>query len=425
MTITAELAARPLLSLEEAREQMLVGLEPLATEQVALVDALGRVLAHDLVSETTLPPWDNSAMDGFAVRAADVALSTAQKPVRLRVVGESSAGRLPDRRVEPGTAVRILTGAPVPDGADAVVPVEQTDAPMGMAELPTDVAVFVGATPGAHIRTRGSDLRAGQRLLARGTQLTPAALAAAAAGGHGAVPVHRRPRVAVLATGDELAPAGTMLGPAKIPDSNSVGICAAAHEAGAEVRALGIAADDVSAVRQALERGQAWADVIVASGGVSVGAHDVVKDAFTQIGRLELWRIAVQPGKPLAFGRVSGRAASGDVLFFGLPGNPVSSLVTFELFVRPVVRRLLGHADAIGREMVRARLAQAIRKAPGRRAFLRVRLARDGAEWRALLAGGQESHMLSALAAADALAVVPEDVDGLPAGTEVDVLRLR
>ncbi len=425
MTATAELAARPLLSLEEARAQMLNGLEPLAAEEVAVADALGRVLASDLVSGTTLPPWDNSAMDGFAVRAADVAGAREGTPVRLRVIGESAAGALPVLRVEPGTALRILTGAPVPDGADAVVPVEQTDAPMGMAELPSEVVVHASVPAGAHIRRAGSDLRAGQPLLARGTALASSTLAAAAAGGHGTLSVHRRPRVAILATGDELATAGAPLGPAQIPDSNSVGLAAAAREAGAEVMPLGIARDNVASVLEALERGRAWADVIVASGGVSVGAHDVVKDAFASIGRLELWRIAVQPGKPLAFGRTPAQGRAGDVLFFGLPGNPVSSLVTFELFVRPVLRLMSGQRDLVGREIVNARLADPVRKAPKRRAFLRVRLERDNAGWLASLAGGQDSHILSALAAADGLAIVPEDVDELPAGAEVEVIRLR
>jgi molybdopterin molybdotransferase len=424
MTAMAELAARPLLSLEAAREQMLGGVEPLAAEEVGLDEALGRVLAADLVSDTTLPPWDNSAMDGFAVRAADVAAAD-DAPVRLRVIGESAAGALPQGSVEPGTAMRILTGAPVPSGADAVVPLEQTDAPMGMAELPAQVAIERAVTAGAHIRRSGTDLRAGQPLLARGTSLTSATLAAAAAGGHGTLSVYRRARVAVLATGDELAPAGAPLGPAQIPDSNSVGVAAAAREAGADVMSLGIARDDIGSVRDALERGRAWADVIVASGGVSVGAHDVVKDAFLSIGRLHLWRIAVQPGKPLAFGRAQAGWRNGEVLFFGLPGNPVSSLVTFELFVRPVLRRLMGQEDVVGRETVRARLIEPVRKAPQRRAFLRVHLGRNDGGWQASLAGGQDSHILSALAAADGLAVVPETVDGLPAGAEVEVIRLR
>jgi molybdopterin molybdotransferase len=313
----------------------------------------------------------------------------------------------------------------VPAGADAVVPVEQTDATPGVAQLPTQVAILERVAAGAHIRRSGSDLRAGQTLLQPGTVLTPAALAVAAAGGHAALPVHRRPRVAVLATGDELVAAGTTLGDAQIPDSNSPGLTAAAVEAGAEVRSLGIARDSFDSVRDALVRGLAWADIIVASGGVSVGAHDVVKDAFASVGRIDLWRIAVQPGKPLAFGRAPSQGGMGDVLMFGLPGNPVSSLVTFELFVRPVIRRLAGHTDLAGRETIRATLADRATKAPGRRAYIRVRLAHDNGEWRAFLAGGQESHMLSALAAAHGLAIVPEATDSLEAGTQVEVLRLR
>src|SRR4029078_2617686 len=197
------------------------------------------------------------------------------------------------------------------------------------------------------------------------------------------------------------------LGPAQIPDSNTFGIAAQARELGAEVRVLGIAHHDLNDVLAHLRQGLAWADVIVASGGVSVGAHDVVKDAFAQIGRIDLWRIAVQPGRPLACGRPPADGRSGEVLMFGLPGNPVSSLVTFELFVRPVIRRLGGHEDIIGGEMVRATLLESVRRAPGRRAFVRVRLTRDHENWRADLAGGQESHMLAALAAADGLAIFP------------------
>ena len=418
--MAADPFARPMLSVEDARAQMLDGLMRLPAEEVALDDALRRVVADTIVSETTLPPWDNSAMDGFAVRSADVA-----QPATLRVIGEVAAGAAPSVTVEPGTAVRILTGAPIPPGSDAVVPVEDTDATPGVADLPATVAIRTAVAAGAHIRRAGSDLRAGQRILDPGTELAPAALAVAAAGGHATLPVHIRPRVAVLATGDELVAAGAPLGPAQIPDSNTPGLLAAARDAGATVRSLGIARDTFESVRDALAQGLAWADVIVASGGVSVGAHDIVKDAFASVGRIDLWRIAVQPGKPLAFGRAPAVGRAGDVLMFGLPGNPVSSLVTFELFVRPVLRRLAGHADVIGRETITATLTDAVRKAPGRRAYIRVRLEPDGSNWRASLAGGQESHMLSALAAADGLAIIPEAIDSVAAGTKVEVLRLR
>lgn len=425
MTTLVDRLTRPLMSVDDARVQMLDGLEALPSEHAALADALGRVAAATLTSETTLPPWDNSAMDGFAVVARNVATATQERPVVLRVIDEIAAGRAPTTAVEPGTAVRILTGAPLPAGADAVVPVEQTDASPGVAELPSHVAVVSPVAAGAHIRPLGSDLRAGQTVVERGALITPQAIAVVAAGGHAALDVHRRPRVAVLATGDELVPAGTRLGEAQIPDSNSPGLAAAAIEAGAEVRSLGIARDTFDSVRDALASGLEWADIIVASGGVSVGAHDVVKDAFASIGRIDLWRIAVQPGKPLAFGRALSPGRERDVLLFGLPGNPVSSLVTFELFVRPAVRRLAGHADPIGRETVRATLADAVRKAPGRRAYIRVRLERSAEAWRATLAGGQESHMLSALAAADGLAIIPESTDSAEPGTQVEVLRLR
>jgi molybdopterin molybdotransferase len=414
-----------LLSLEAAREQMLDGLEPLPAEEVALDEAAGRVLAADLVSRTTLPPWDNSAMDGFAVRAADVAGASSDAPVTLGVIGEAAPGRTPSVAVATGTALRILTGAPVPEGADAVVPVENTDAQMGVAVLPDRVAVHAAPRPGAHIRRAGSDLRRGAPLLSAGLELTPAALAVAAAGGYARVAVHRRPRVALLSTGDELVAPGTALGPAQIPDSNSVGLAAQGRETGAEVRSLGIARDQLEDVVSRLSEALGWADVIVASGGVSVGAHDVVKDAFAQLGRIDLWRVAVQPGKPLAFGRAPARDRPGEVLLFGLPGNPVSSLVTFELFVRPVLRRLAGHADLIGRQIVRATLEQPVTKAPGRRAFLRVILSADDSGWRAALAGGQDSHVLSALAAADGLAIIPEAHGDLPAGSEVEVIRIR
>ncbi len=413
----------PMMSLDEARARMLDGVAALPTEEVALADAAGRVLALDIVSRNTLPPWDNSAMDGFAVIAADTTGASRESPIGLKVVGEAAAGRVADVAVTAGNTVRILTGAPLTAGADAVVPVENTNARPGVAELPREVSIYSAASPGAHVRRAGSDLVAGAPLLAQGTELTSAALAVSAAGGYAELTVHRRPRVALLSTGDELVAAGEPLGPTQIPESNSPGLAAAARELGAEVRVLGIAHDNLDDVLAYLRQGLEWADVIVASGGVSVGAHDVVKDAFAQIGRIDLWRIAVQPGRPLAFGRAE--SGTREVLLFGLPGNPVSSLVTFELFVRPVLRRMAGHEDVIGRDIVRATLDQDVSKAHNRRAFIRVKLTLTKDGWHAGLAGGQDSHVLSALAAADGLAIIGEDVDNVEAGTQVEVIRIR
>lgn len=416
-----------LSSLEEARAAMLAGLVPGAGERVSLSGALGRVLAEPVDARVTLPPWDNSAMDGYAVRSGDVTQATATEPIRLRVTGEVAAGHTPSDDVRPGTCVRILTGAMMPRGADAVVPVEETDAPEGTADRPDVVSIRGAAAVGAHVRRAGGDVRAGERVMEAGSVATPARLSLAAAVGYDGLTLYTRPRVAILATGDELVPAGRPLGPAGIHDSNSVGLAAQAEAAGASVVSVAVAGDDANEVREKLADAIEQADVVVVSGGVSVGAHDVVKDVMASIGRLELWRVAVQPGKPLAFGRAT---AEGDrpVLMFGLPGNPVSSFVTFELFVRPVLRRLAGHADPYARTVVRASLTGPVIKSMDRRAFLRVTLENDPDRpdlRRATLAGGQGSHVLSALARADGLAVIHEGVDALTAGAVVDVILLE
>jgi molybdopterin molybdotransferase len=433
-----------LLLVEEAQSAVLAGCTPLdGTERCLPADALGRILAEPVVSATALPPWDNSAMDGYALRAADTAGARDAGPVRLVVTGEAAAGTASDARVEPGTAVRIATGAPVPPGADAVVPVEQTtpiDAaglagPRGRdaaGPLPDACLVHVEVPLGMSIRLAGSDVEAGVTVLDAGTTMSPAAVALAAGVGVPAVVLRRVPVVAVLATGDEIRAPGAALEPAGIPDANGPGIRALVREAGADVIDLGIAADRLEEVEGRLRRGLAEADAIIVSGGVSVGPYDVVRTAFQAVGHMELWRVAVQPGKPFAFGRAEVPGRDRPVLLFGLPGNPVSSFVTFELFVRPVLRRLAG-SERLFRPRDRAILEEAVTKSAGRRGYQRVRAVRgdDGSpvrdgmgRVRVRLAGAQGSHVLSALAAADALAVIPEPPSRIEAGTEVDLLWL-
>ena len=435
-----------LLPLEDARAQVLAAIPAaLPAEMVALSNSLGRVLAADVVAATDLPPWDNSAMDGYAIRAADVAGATEAAPVLLRVAGEVAAGSASETAVLPGRALRIATGAPMPPGADAVVAVEQTT-PLGAdgsagprgreatGPLPARIRVHEATLPGRSVRRRASDLQLGRVVLAAGRAIGPAELAIIAAGGVARVAVHARPRVAVLSTGDELRRAGSDLGPAGIPDSNGPALVALCAAAGAEARHLGIAPDRLEPTLELLRSAIVDADLVIVSGGVSVGPYDVVRGAFAQVGTVDLWRAAIQPGKPFAFGTASrGEHRPGPpVLLFGLPGNPVSVFVTFEVFVRPALRRLAGRTQAaLLRPVDAAVLEEAVTKSIGRRTFLRVAALRDPATGapvrdaagrvRVALAGGQESHQLSALAAADGLAVVPESVASLPAGAGVEL----
>ncbi len=435
-----------LLPLEDARAQVLAAIPAaLPAEMVALSNSLGRVLAADVVAATDLPPWDNSAMDGYAIRAADVAGATEAAPVLLRVAGEVAAGSASETAVLPGRALRIATGAPMPPGADAVVAVEQTTplaadgsaGPRGReatGPLPARIRVHEATLPGRSVRRRASDLQLGRVVLAAGRAIGPAELAIIAAGGVARVAVHARPRVAVLSTGDELRRAGSDLGAAGIPDSNGPALVALCAAAGAEARHLGIAPDRLEPTLELLRSAIVDADLVIVSGGVSVGPYDVVRGAFAQVGTVDLWRAAIQPGKPFAFGTAPrGEHRPGPpVLLFGLPGNPVSVFVTFEVFVRPALRRLAGRTQAaLLRPVDAAVLEEAVTKSIGRRTFLRVAALRDPATGapvrdaagrvRVALAGGQESHQLSALAAADGLAVVPESVASLPAGAGVEL----
>jgi molybdenum cofactor synthesis domain-containing protein len=414
-----------LIPLDDARRRVLDGIEALPSVAVGLADATGLALAEPVRALVTLPPWPNSAMDGFAVRAEDVAGATPDRPAVLRVLGEVPAGREPDAGVVPGAALRIMTGAMLPSGADTVVPVEDTDAPAGASEVPDVVAVLAPTVAGGNVRLPGSDVKAGTTLLEPGRVLDPAAIALLAATGHATAVVHRRPRVAVISTGDELIPPGQPLGPAQIHDCNSLTLAAQAAEAGAEVRRMGIAADTLADLLALLREAVAWGDVVVLSGGVSVGAHDHVKEAFSSVGTLDVWRVAIKPGRPFAFGRaaVDGRP----VYLFGLPGNPVSVFVTFELFVRPVLRRLAGDGGPEVRPGRTVRVADRIRGSSGRQTIARVVLEPDPDRPGGLLArssGGQDSHMLFSLATANGLVFVPPDTDLAP-GDEAVAWELR
>ncbi|MEV8096026.1 gephyrin-like molybdotransferase Glp [Kitasatospora sp. NPDC085879] len=412
-------------TVDEHLADVLAGAAPLPPVEVDLLDALGRRLAADVTAAVDLPPFDNSSMDGYALRAADTA------PVALAVVGDIAAGAAELPEVGPGQAARIMTGAPVPPGADAVAPVEWTDGGTGtgrpadaMAPAAPDetVQVLRPVEAGAHIRRRGSDITAGATVLAAGTLLGPAQVGLLAAIGRATAAVHRRPRVAVLSTGSELVQPGEPIGPGRISDSNSFTLTAAARAAGAEAVRIGGVPDDPAVLRRVLQEQLADADLIVTSGGVSVGAYDVVKEALQplpggeDLGGVDFRRLRMQPGKPQGFGRLG----KDGVPLLALPGNPVSAYISFELFVRPLIRTMLGAPD-VHRPVVGAVCTAELRSPAGRRQFLRGRYGADGT---VTPVGGASSHLVGALAQADCLITVPEDTTALPAGSRVDVVLL-
>jgi molybdopterin molybdotransferase len=397
-------AVAALLSLEEAQRRILERVVRLPDERVALDDVAGRVTAADVESRVDLPPFDSSAMDGFALRSADT-------PGRLPVVERIAAGRPASRALAAGEAMGIATGAAIPDGADAVIPIEY------VVDHGNEIEIAERVERGADVRPRGGDLRAGQVVVSRGLRLGPAQVGALAAAGLADIPATRRPRAAVLSTGTELRPPGTTLEPGQIYEANGVLLAAQLTTAGAEVERLEPVADDEAAHRAALQAGLE-ADVLVSSGGVSVGPHDLVRSVGGELGVEEvLWGVAVKPGKPLSFG-VRGRT-----LVFGLPGNPVSCLVCFELFVRPAVLALQGLAEPLPR-FEPGRLAKSVRPNRARTELMRARSRVVDGEVELEAVSGQESHMIARAAGADTLILVPAGSDELAAGSQISYLRL-
>ena len=394
-----------LLSVEEAQRAILDRVRPLAPEQVGLGEAAGRFLAEPVRAAVDLPPFPSSAMDGFAVRAADV-------PARLPIVHRIAAGRPAPRPLGRGEAMAVATGGVVPEGADAVVPIEL------VVEHDNEVEVDSAVASGANVRARGGDLRAGSPVLDAGMRLAPAQLAAAAAAGAPTVACAGRPRVAVVVTGTELRVPGETLRTGQIYEANGPMLAAAAAAAGADVRLLTRIVDDESAHREAIEQGLAG-DVLVTSGGVSVGPHDLVRQVEARLGVEEVfWRVAVRPGKPVSFG------VRGATLVFGLPGNPVSSLVGFELFVRPALLALQGATDPLPQFEV-GRLMTARRRSAERAELVRARrrVGDDGVLLEPL--SGQESHMIAEAARADSLVFIPRGDGEQAAGSAVRYLPLR
>lgn len=379
-----------MLSLEEALERILAACHPTEIEDLPLDRCLGRVAAGPVIAAVDVPPFANSAMDGFALRASDA-------PGPLRVVGEVAAGLGTVPHLVPGTALRIMTGAPMPSGADTVVPIEDAE------ERGDEVLVPAGPMIGAHVRARGHDTTAGEAITLDGP-MTSADVAVLASIGVARVAARRRPRVAIVSTGDELVPPGAPLRAGSIHDANGPSLAAAVVEAGGEPQLLASVRDDAPRTEEALRAAAAGAELVITSGGVSVGQHDHVRDAIARLGSLDLWRVRIQPGKPLAFGSIGGTPV------IGLPGNPVSALVTFELFARPLIRAMLG-LRGDGRLHLTARATERLPKDRERRAFLRVRVTPDASgALVAASAGGQGSSQLRAMAAANALLVVPEGV---------------
>jgi molybdenum cofactor synthesis domain-containing protein len=400
------------IPLEEAQNLILATVPRLPAVAVPLSEALGLVTAEALTATEPIPPFANTGVDGYAVRAADTAGASAEAPARLRIVDELPAGKAPSVPVGPGEAIRIMTGAPVPEGADAIVMVEDTSADGDF------VTIARAARSGDHVRAAGGDLAVGDTAIPAGTVLGPAGLGVVTSLNQSTAPVVRRARVAVLSTGDELVPPGEPLGIGQIRDSNRPMLMALVAQAGCEAVDFGIGVDDEAIIVERLEKAAATCDAVVTSGGVSMGDYDIIKVVLRRIAEMHWMQIAIRPAKPMAFGMLSG------VPVFGLPGNPVSSHVSYELFARPALLQMMGHSKLFRPVTPAVAGHDMRRRSDGKLHLNRVTLRPDGSgRLVAADAGGQASNVLSAMAMSDGLALLP-DGTGVAAGETVDVLRL-
>jgi molybdopterin molybdotransferase len=404
------------IPVEEALERVLSRIAPLGAERVELGLALDRVLAEDIVVPRDIPPWPNSSMDGYAVRSADTQGASSEKPARLIVAGRVAAGAVAERTLGAGESFRIFTGAPLPDGADGVIPQEEVTEAAGVAVVERAVRA------GEFVRQRGEDLRAGERALERGRALGPAEIGLLATVGRAQLSVVKRPLVGVLSTGDEVVDLGGALGPGQIPNSNTYSLMAQITDAGADAVNLGVARDRLEDIEARLTWGLGC-DALVSSAGVSVGEHDFVKAALGRLGAEQhLWLVDMRPGKPIAFATIPA-GLKGVVPVFALPGNPVSAMVTFELFVRPALLRMAGHTR-LDRPIITARALAAVPNPGRRRGYLRVTLVPEADGYGARLTGDQGSGILRSMVQADGLAIVPGDTT-IEAGERVRVILLR
>ena len=412
-----------MLSVEQAYERVMARFQTLEFEEKALLDCMGQVLAEDIKSPLALPPLANSGMDGYALRHSDIVGASHENPKNLEVIGIVAAGHMPNRTVGPGTAIRIMTGAPIPDGADTVVPFEETDEVERKREgKPLDnVAVFADMPTGCNVRPAGEDISAGTLVLERGIIVRAAEIGVIASLGMDSIKVIRRPIVAVLATGDELETAGTPLSDGKIYDSNSFSVAASIADAGGIPKILGIARDSLTDLTTKLEA-TSGCDLVVTSAGVSKGDYDIVKDVLNQKGEMNFWSVRMRPAKPLAFGQLND--LDGRIIpLMGLPGNPVSAMVAFEMFARPAIRIMLGKKKK-PRPMVGGVLTGAIKNEDGRRVYARVEVEFKDGEYRATPTGPQGSNILTSMSKANGLAICPEDLAGKDAGEQVQIIML-